>query len=513
MVHFKCKVVSSYLLLSASSVLLGAANLREVTLPVPQTWDDAEMAAVELPLANPSATPKHAPSKYYYKIPVRPIYKQYPIYAPGHEPAGYMEWLKRQDPTILWDDQGRAPKLDTATNWIKAGELSFQAQIIGGDATQIPVEDVRDPRWYELGGVPVSKDGKLPFLNYVIREKGKVEVGAFACSMCHTRVLQDGAVIAGAQGNFPFERAMAHLSSPPTPPQVSYMARRLLWAAPWVQPDPIEQLDRLSTSELTHMKETVPPGVLTRHRSNPWCPPHIPDLFGLKHRHYLDATGLHQHRSIVDLMRYAALNQGGDFLSSFNGFIPADIPHFNSLPRLPDKRGAITRYSDEQLYALALYVYSLTPPPSSRKLTALAVRGQHVFQRSGCNECHTPPFYTNNKLTLADGFPLQSGAAQRYAVMPLSVGTDPQLATKTRRGTGYYKVPSLIGVSNRSMFGHSGWCATLEDWFNPMRTQDDYQPTGFVPYGVKTYAVKGHLFGLTLSKSDRSALIAFLRTL
>ena len=97
--------------------------------------------------------------------------------------------------------------------------------------------------------------------------------------------------------------------------------------------------------------------------------------------------------------------------------------------------------------------------------------------------------------------------------LPLSVGTEPNLALKTRRGTGYYKVPSLRGVWYRGMFGHSGWCATLEDWFDPQRLRDDYVPTGFKPYGMKTYAVKGHPFGLDLSSEDRNALIAFLKTL
>ena len=61
------------------------------------------------------------------------------------------------------------------------------------------------------------------------------------------------------------------------------------------------------------------------------------------------------------------------------------------------------------------------------------------------------------------------------------------------------------------MFGHSGWCATLEDWLDPRRTHEDYVPTGFKPYGAKTYAVKGHPFGLDVSTEDRKALIAFLK--
>jgi hypothetical protein len=102
---------------------------------------------------------------------------------------------------------------------------------------------------------------------------------------------------------------------------------------------------------------------------------------------------------------------------------------------------------------------------------------------------------------------------KKYDILPISVGSDPNLATKTRRGTGYYKVPSLKGVWYRGMFGHNGWCATLEDWFDPRRLRDDYVPTGFKPYGVKTFAVKGHAFGLNLSADDNKALIAFLKTL
>jgi hypothetical protein len=239
----------------------------------------------------------------------------------------------------------------------------------------------------------------------------------------------------------------------------------------------------------------------------------VPDLIGVKNRRYLDRTGLQQHRGPVDLMRYAALNQGADFLSSFGGFIPLVFANFNKLPDPADPIAVGGRYSDEQLYALAVYLYSLQPPPSANKFGALAARGQKVFERKGCQTCHTPPLYTNNKLTPAQGFIPPPGADKKYDILPISVGTDPNLALKTRRGTGYYKVPSLRGVWYRSMFGHSGWCATLEDWFDPRRTRDDYVPTGFKPYGAQTYAVKGHQFGLDLPEGDRVALIAFLKTL
>src|SRR5579864_3469745 len=71
---------------------------------VPKMWDDAAMVTLEVPLAEAAASPKFPPADYYYRIPVRPIYKSYPAYAPGHEPAGYLDWLKQQEPVMLWDD-------------------------------------------------------------------------------------------------------------------------------------------------------------------------------------------------------------------------------------------------------------------------------------------------------------------------------------------------------------------------------------------------------------------------
>src|SRR5262249_6156849 len=267
--------------------------------------------------------------------------------------------------------------------------------------------------------------------------------------------------------------------------------------------------------ELEVANEARPFGVMARHRTSLFYPVQVPDLIGVKDRRYLDRTGLQQHRSIADLMRYAAMNrgvnQGGDLLANHNGFIPADAPTCKKLPDPASKAGGgvLARSGDEHLYALAVFLYSLLPPPNPNKFDALAERGQKVFQSEDCAMCHTPPLYTNNKLTPANGFTVPEDHFKKYDILPISVGTDPSLTLKTRRGTGYYKVPSLKGVWYRSMFGHSGWCATLEDWFNPRRERDDYVPTGFKPYDVKTYAVKGHRFGLDLSAEDRKALIAF----
>jgi methyltransferase (TIGR00027 family) len=94
----------------------------------------------------------------------------------------------------------------------------------------------------------------------------------------------------------------------------------------------------------------------------------------------------------------------------------------------------------------------------------------------------------------------------------LSIYLDPFLALKTRRATGYYKVPSLKGVWYRGPFEHHGSVMTLEDWLNPDRVRDDYVPTGYRGL-TKTRAVRGHEFGLKLNAGDKKALIAFLNTL
>src|SRR4051794_30847861 len=53
---------------------------------IPKTWDEQALRTLELPLASPESSPVQVPASYYYQIPERPIYKSYPVYAPGHEP-------------------------------------------------------------------------------------------------------------------------------------------------------------------------------------------------------------------------------------------------------------------------------------------------------------------------------------------------------------------------------------------------------------------------------------------
>jgi hypothetical protein len=344
----------------------------------------------------------------------------------------------------------------------------------------------------------------------VIKEKGKIEVGILSCGMCHTRVMPDGQILKGAQGNFPSDRALGldYRSGKVSLDEARMLERQLYWV-PWRRIELDRDLNRSTLDQLAAAHEAIPPGLLARHRTSVQYPVQVPDLIGVKDRRYLDRTGLQLHRSIVDLMRYAALNQGGDDLARFGDFIPATVFSNGKMPDVSSQQ----RYSEAQLYALAKYLYSLQPPPNPNPFHERARLGQAVFDREGCPTCHTPPLYTNNSLTPVDGFEIPDDHRARYVITEASVGTDPNLSLKTRRGTGYYKVPSLKGVWYRGPFSHDGSVATLEDWFDPNRLRSDYVPTGFKGVGVTRRAVPGHPFGLRLTTEDKAALIAFLKTL
>jgi hypothetical protein len=480
---------------------------QDPTPQIPKTWDDQAIATLEVPLANAAASPIPVSADYYYRIPVRPIYKTYPV--PSKEPSGYFERLQGLEPEIVSFDFAN---FKAQEEWVRAGEIVFDTPTdydISGSPAQF-----RDPSYYSALGIPVARDGDVPYVKYVIREKGKVEVGVLACGTCHTRVMPDGSVVKGAQGNFPFDG-----TAPELPDEALPVIRRLLkmlYAVPWLgDRDPARAFETMPLREMLAHGRAIPPGVQARHGTALQIPTQIPDLIGVRDRRYLDHTGLIRHRGIADLMRYGALNQAVDLYSRHGDFVPV-AEDFRTVPN-PYKDSpfpfANGRYSDQELYALAQFIYSLRPPRNPNTTSAQTQRGQVVFTREGCASCHTPPLYTNNRLTPVAGFQPSSEDLERYDIMRQSVGTDPDLALKTRRGTGYYKVPSLKGVWYRGPFEHSGSVATLEDWFDPRRLRDDYVPTGFKGYGIRTRAVKGHEFGLQLSPDDKAALIAFLKTL
>ncbi len=454
---------------------------------IPRTWKDADVSTFELPLANAKYSPVHVSEAGYYKIRPRTLYKTYPVYRPDREPKGYMEWLRAREPEVDFDPA----KLKTRQDWVEAGELVFNAPT-SFNPVFFGAKDLRDPSFYERTGMRVAADGTVPFARWVIRRRGEVELGSMGCNTCHTRVLKDGTVVPGAQGNNPNDRQGATMlrraAQAGDPIKVLERMRGFArqFEMPWLSDDPNRRARTMTLDELIAAGEAIPPGVTARANTSMILPPQIPDLIGVEKRRYLDHTGLVRQRGIGDLMRYSSLAQDVFALDRFGD---------SSAPE--PETSHVTRYSDEQLYALALYLYSIEPPPNPNQSDAAAATGKIIFGREGCGKCHTPPLFTSNELVPAVGV----------------VGVDPRYALQTHKGTGYYKVPSLKGVWYRGPFEHNGSVATLEDWFNPARLRDDYVPTGFKGYDGKRRSVPGHRFGLDLAPGEKDALIAFLKTL
>jgi mono/diheme cytochrome c family protein len=140
--------------------------------------------------------------------------------------------------------------------------------------------------------------------------------------------------------------------------------------------------------------------------------------------------------------------------------------------------------------ALAAYVWRLSSSlPAGGAPSADALAGEQVFDAT-CSSCHTRPEYSGSPVALD------------------VVLTDPVVGNSPERGTGFYRVPSLHGVSTRGPLLHDGSVTDLASFFDPVR-QDANYAGGRLGAGP----VHGHPFGLERSAEERAELVAFLRTL
>ncbi|MGH9838957.1 MAG: hypothetical protein ACREEM_09245 [Blastocatellia bacterium] len=479
---------------------------------IPKTWDEVALAEWATPVAGLNVRPGHISAKEYYALTVENL-RTYPVYLNGKEPEGYWEMLNRVGPQPLIEPE----KLKTKADWIEAGRKVFD------DADHLQL------RTYDPELIAAARKGEVianPLGHSVVYDlrwvptKQGVALTMANCSRCHTQYLPDGTLVSGAPGFAgqansrlvnPLQLSRRVLGgSPPfyMGPEISgplfygpwlYQA----YGVPWVKTDINERVKSLTREEYLALNRGVGRGGgFPRWNGSLYYPAKMPDLIGVKDRKYLDHTATHLHRGVGDLMRYAALVSFAD---------SADFGPHRILA--PETKRSTARLPDEALYALALYIYSLQPPRNPNPFDEKAKTGQKVFADEGCAACHTPPLYTNNKLTLAEGFTPPKDAPKTLSIMPLSVGTDPGSALGTRKGTGYYKVPSLKGVWYRGHYLHDGSVASLEEMFDPDRLKETHVPEGFIPPGKKTNAIKGHEFGLKLSAEDKQSLVAFLKTL
>ena len=452
---------------------------------IPKAWNEEALESMTLPVAGLNKPIHYAPADWYNRIPERQIYRGYPVYLPSKEPPNYLAFLEAQEPELAFD----VAKLKTEADWIRAGESVFSSP----DASDLlTVDDIHDPELWDKLQFSADAEGALPGWRYVIRKKGKLELASTLCGGCHERIIEGrtvagppGTSVPGAPWAFAMRRKL-HAATLHGEKEWNALGRQIvarqfsLFSVPWLNPDPAEPIAKMSAAQILTAYENYPPGVVARNGASLYFPAKIPDLIGVKDRKYFGNTGLHRNRGIEDLMRYAALETGFDDYSQYGDFRPSGT--------LPDP-ASLQRLSDPQLYALALYLYSLTAPPNPNRLdkkNKTAEIGKAIFEREGCAGCHPPPLYTDNKLMAAG-----------------EIGTDPGLTLRTRRGTGSYRVPSLKGLWYRDPLEHSGSAPTLEAWFDPVRLRGKPE----IP------AIKGHNFGLKLSFEEKQALFEFLSTL
>ena len=499
-------VLFTLALLATSHLLVQAAARTRA----PRLWTDEALAGWALPIAGVSAAPTFYSEAEYYAAPIDEL-RTYPVYVKGREPKGYREWMRQQGPKPLIEI-GRSR---TDAEWAAAGREIF-------DGLDIPHNRTGDPRalaWVDDPAAPerehalVTKEGVIVSIRWVVDRDRTLKLTLGECGACHTRVLPDGTTISGAQGNLNFALSVfgpifeheasvtKQLGRDRLPADVAYS----FYAVPWLVDDIHARLKTMSREERERI-DGLPtaPGTFTRFNGSPYFTNHMPDLIGVRDRRYLDATATHRNRGPEDIARYGILvTDADDGAVGPHVFEPEHVRKLHS------------RHSDDAMYAIGKYVYALEPPKNPNRPGELTARGQQVFTRSGCASCHTPPIYTNNKLVAVDGFaPFAHEQAPPAAdVMNVKLGLDSGLALNTRKGTGYYKVPSLKGVWYRTTLEHSGSIASLEEWFDPARLRADYVSKGWNPPDTTTRAIPGHPFGLNLPAEDKRALVAFLRTL
>ncbi len=329
------------------------------------------------------------------------------MYHPDREPPGYWEHLQHLKPEPLVD----VSRIRTEDDWIAAGKRVWEEL----DATSFRSGDpdlIRQARSRDvLAKAALRPDGTIFQLRWVVTSRG-IELSYLECGSCHTRYMSDGSLLPGAPENGALadpggvgaelgKRDLLQSFRGDSVVKANYQT----FAVPWVKPDIHEQIasmtpERFDTLMASSHTIFMPPGsttilqgVFPRVNGSPYYMTKIPDLIGIKDRKYIDHTATHQHRGPGDFMRYAALIQGSDVMDfgPYRFFTDA-------------QRRILYRYDDVILFAMAQYIYSLKSPPNPHQWDEIAARGQQIFQHEGCTGCHTPPLYTNNKLTVAPGY-------------------------------------------------------------------------------------------------------------
>jgi Cytochrome c len=286
-------------------------------------------------------------------------------------------------------------------------------------------------------GIRAASDGTYPGLVTFLDEDNRAQYG-LTCALCHASVSESGHVLVGeARRDFDFGALrLAHAEKAGVAIEARLASRFRHWG----------------------------PGRADVTEDDDEDPVAIPDLWGLKVQTTLTQAGTIRHGGPAALM----LRQETQLLTS------------NHQKTRPPRVLAA---------ALALYIYSLTPPKEETAFTAEVQQGKLLFQ-THCARCHSSP----------------TGSGD--LVSHLAVETDSALALGPARGTGFYRTPALLRLTHAAPYLHHGAVSTLEDLLDPARLTPAFE-RGTLGKG----AIAGHRYGTELPKPDRDVLVAYLKTL
>ncbi|HYP08105.1 MAG TPA: di-heme oxidoredictase family protein [Bryobacteraceae bacterium] len=431
-------------ILSLALASAPVAHSRDSKIAAPRVWNDKELADWATPVAGLNVRPDHFSEREYYAAPEAELFRTYPVYLPGREPLGYSEFIANVRPEALI-----RPGPRTKAEWINAGQIVFREMDVPATRSYDPelIAMARSAEALMKAGAKPQADGSIAGLRWTPTGDG-LALSVEDCGGCHTRTLENGVKIDGAPSNARGNALLGRLVSGAIFRMYGDTPKTWTWrsaAAPWIPDDVHANIRELPEVEYRALFRRIAPGVFARFNGSPLFPTKVPDLIGIGERRYIDHTATHRLRGMGDVMRYAALVSC------------CDSADFGPHRLLTDgQRKIVYRFSDDALFALAQYIFALKPPANPNRTDPRIRLGQRIFHREGCARCHTPPFYTNNKLTTAEGY--QPSKSHPYAadIVRVSVRTDANLALRTRKGTGLYKVPSLKGVWYRGRFHPDG---------------------------------------------------------
>lgn len=326
----------------------------------------------------------------------------------------------------LWD--GRVPR--TWSEWISLGRKVFDAYPLRAE----PLADfaARDPALAARVGVHADRDGVLPGVRRFRDVDGVTRTG-ITCALCHTAVEGGHTLYGRARRDFDYGALRNAFQRAHGGDEGALTVRMAAWG----------------------------PGRADVTEDDDQDPVAIPDLWGLRQQRWLTQAGTIRHETPVAL----AIRTETQLL------------HANHERVRPPRALA---------FALAVFLYSLTPPP---RAAVPSPRGRALFEEH-CADCHHNP--------AGGGDPVRASR----------VGTDPALALGHARGTGRYRPPALLDVARAAPYLHDGTVASLDDLLSRERLS-----TGFTRGARGPGSIAGHTFGTALSTDDRAALVRYLEAL